>query len=467
MSTEQVVFSRHDPGTSEREWWAAPQWQDVPALDTQEVVRRHPHVLVVAAHPDDEAIGIGGLLSDLAGLGARLTVLLATSGERSHELPDEDSRSALARARRRESERALLGLAPGAEIVHLGLPDTRVCDVEEVVAAAVAERAGPDTLVLAPWFEDGHTDHDAVGRAARAAGAAVGLAVAFYPIWLWHWSTPESMTWDRLVAVEVSLTGCWRKRAALEEFRSQTRAIGIPDGSEHRDTPVITAELQQRSTRLVETLLDPCGVLPVRTAEVDASRVAARTAGFDEMYDHSGDPWRFSGSFYEQRRRALVLAVLGRASYGRVLEIGCADGGLTRALVERSPAVTALDTSARAVDAAHAAAPTASVSRGEAPTAIPAGPFDLVLLSEVGYFLSPLELMATLRRAVASLAAGGEIVLCHWQHPTLGVPLDGALVHEQAAAVMGRPPRASYRDGDLAIDVWGEGETLAEQEGRA
>jgi hypothetical protein len=89
------------------------------------------------------------------------------------------------------------------------------------------------------------------------------------------------------------------------------------------------------------------------------------------------------------------------------------------------------------------------------------------VLSEVGYFLTPLELLSTLRRAEAALGAQGELVLCHWQHPTEDIPLDGALVHEQAATSLGLPLRASYVDDDVRVEVWGCGPSPAVREGRA
>src|SRR5690606_13482680 len=48
-------------------------------------------------------------------------------------------------------------------------------------------------LVLAPWEHDGHPDHDAVGRAALAATAALpGLRLLRYPVWAWHWLPPDA-----------------------------------------------------------------------------------------------------------------------------------------------------------------------------------------------------------------------------------------------------------------------------------
>lgn len=465
MTTRGARFSRHDSSTSERRWWLAGQWDEVPALHLAEVVRRHPHILVLAAHPDDETIGVGGLVSDLSDLGAHLTVLVATSGEQSHDL-DDGSRAGLAAIRRRECERALTGLAPRSRIVHLELPDSRVEDAEPALVREIAARAGHGTLVLAPWLHDGHSDHDAVGRAAVEAVAASGAALAYYPLWMWHWSTPEELDWTQVVTVDVTATGSWRKRAALGEFESQTEIGGLP-GSAAGRAPVLDARLLARANRLVETLLDPHKLLPTLAAEEHTRRLVSRREAFDEMYDGQDDPWHFRDSFYESRRRALVTAFLERPFYDRVLEIGCADGALTVALTQRSRQTVAVDTSAEAVAAARRAAPSAVVLQGTVPHDLPDGPFDLVVLSEVGYFLSPSDLIATLRGCVARLSPDGELLLCHWQHPTLGAPLDGALVHEQATTVLGNDPRASYRDGDLAIEAWRQGRSLAEREGRA
>ncbi|MEO7421082.1 MAG: bifunctional PIG-L family deacetylase/class I SAM-dependent methyltransferase [Ornithinibacter sp.] len=464
--SEGARFSRHDPATTEQRWWLAQEWDGVPSLDLPEVVRRHPHVMVLAAHPDDETIGVGGLISDLSDLGADLTVLIATSGERSHDLVGEASRGGLAAIRRRESERALSGLAPRARVVHLELPDTRVAHVEATLVVEITARVGAGTLVIAPWLHDGHGDHDAVGRAALEAVSVSGAALAYYPIWMWHWSSPAELDWAPVMTVDVTGTGGWRKRAALEEFRSQTETGGLPGSSVGRG-PVLDAGLRERASRLVETLLDPHGVLPTQADGERTRAMEDRREGFERMYDGREDPWRFEDSFYESRRLTLITAFLERPSYQRVLEIGCADGRLTASLTKRSREVVAMDTSARAVQSARRAAPRAAVVQGTAPRDLPQGPFDLVIISEVGYFLSPTDLIATLRGALLRLAPDGELLLCHWQHPTVGVPLDGPLVHQQATSVLGREPRASYRDGDLLIDTWREGQSLAEREGRA
>jgi LmbE family N-acetylglucosaminyl deacetylase/SAM-dependent methyltransferase len=425
-------------------------------------------VLVLSAHPDDETLGVGGLLADLAHAGAAVSVLVATDGERSYPTRGSGALAALGARRRREVESAVDVLAPGARVGHLGMPDGELGQHEHALADEVRRRTDPDTLVLAPWLADGHGDHDALGRACARAVELSGAALAHYPIWLWHWGTPAALPWEHVVASETSRTASWRKRAALEAFPSQTTAWGDADASGRPPAPVLGTASLDRARRLVETLVDPTQALPTVSHDRLERRTASRAQQFDRMYDDDGqDPWAFAESFYEERRRALVLAVLGCRRYGRALEIGCADGRLTQSLLERCNEVVALDTSHRAVVAAQERAPGAVVEQGMAPADLPPGPFDLVLLSEVGYFLTPLELVATLRRCEESLAPGGELVLCHWQHPTQDVPLDGVLVHEQAATALRSRRRVTYHDDDLRIDVWGDGDSLARREGRA
>lgn len=465
MSSSTARFTHAQEGTSESIWWSAPQWDDVPVLDVPATAARFSGVVVAAAHPDDETLGVGGLLTDLATLGLPITVLVATSGERSQPGLGESARARLGARRRREVERAVGGLAPRAHLAHLGLPDAGLSQHEDDLIHEIASRTDEHTLILAPWTDDGHTDHDALGRAAVRATELTGGVVAHFPIWLWQWSDPVSVPWPLMVLAETSLVGCWRKRAALEEFGSQSTPMEDDSGRPPL-VPVLGAASLARGRRLIETLIDAHGQMPVIARGDRVDRSTARTTAFDQMYDAGPDPWGNAKSFYEQRRRALVLNTLGRARYRRILELGCADGYLTSALVSRAEEVLAIDTSTRAVAAARLAAPDAFVEQGNLPHDMPSGQFDLVVLAEVGYFLTPTELIATLRRARAALTPDGELLLCHWQHRTNAVPLDGVLVHEQASTVLGRPPRVRYQDEDLCIEVWGDAPSVAKAEGR-
>jgi LmbE family N-acetylglucosaminyl deacetylase len=125
-------------------------------------------VLVLAPHPDDEVLGCGGLLRQLADGGARIEVLFVTDGEASCP-PGEDA-VVHARQRAQEGERAAQVLGVGT-VSHLGLPDGRLEHHVAKLAAALVERllaAAPD-LLLVPSPLEGSRDHQAVFAGLHAA----------------------------------------------------------------------------------------------------------------------------------------------------------------------------------------------------------------------------------------------------------------------------------------------------------
>ncbi|MDO5696752.1 MAG: PIG-L family deacetylase [Dermatophilus congolensis] len=453
-------FTHSEAGTPESVWLASPRWDDCQVIEIDTLLEGHDRLVVASAHPDDETLGVGGLITDAAAAGMPVHVVVATPGEASHPDSTTWTPQRLAAARMREVEEAVGVLAPGARVTHLGHPDGGLAHVADALRDQLAATLTGDTLLLAPWCDDGHPDHDTLGLAAGEAAAEAGCVVHYYPVWLWHWATPETAPWPQMFVVEPTSEAQHRKRKALLRFPTQTQPLSPRPG----DEPVVTPEVLARAERLVEVLLDTG---PGGEAHTGSETDDERAATFDAMYADSDDPWEFEESFYEHRKRALTLGILGRSHYDRVLEVGCATGKLTHGLARRSGTLIGLDTSGRAL--AVAALHTPSGTRwlqGTAPGDLPEGPFDLIVLSEVGYFLTPSELLATLRGVRARLAEGGEIVLAHWQHPTEDIPLDGVLVHEQAHHVIDLPLRATYLDADVRIDAWGEPVSVAATEGR-
>jgi LmbE family N-acetylglucosaminyl deacetylase/SAM-dependent methyltransferase len=456
----EPAFLHTDPGTPEPTWLADPRWAGRPVVDLDALPERYAELVVVAAHPDDETLAVGALVAAAHRRGVPVRVVVATAGEASHPEATAWTPQQLAGVRRDEVAEAVERLAPGATVEHLDLPDGGLDGHEDRLADLLADRCRTDTLLLAPWSADGHPDHDAAGRAASTAAQRTGAAVCHYPIWLWHWGSPDDLPWPQVHLVEPSVDDLRCKEDALAAHRSQSEPLGPARG----DEPVVTAPVLRRARRLVETLIAEPGTLPVR----DPRHEADRARPFDEMFDDSPDPWGFHGSFYEARKRALTLSLLGQERYARVLEIGCATGVLTRDLAARADEVVAMDLSARALEEARREAPgTVRWVEGAAPDDVPDGPVDLVVLSEVGYFLRPTEWLETLRVVRDRLAPGGEVVLVHWRHPTSGIPLDGPAVHAQAAtALADLGHRAAYADADLLADVWGGPASVASDEGR-
>jgi SAM-dependent methyltransferase len=157
---------------------------------------------------------------------------------------------------------------------------------------------------------------------------------------------------------------------------------------------------------------------------------------FDELYRDGGDPWDFDTSAYEARKRAVTLASLPRERYRRAFEPGCSIGTLTQQLAERCDELLAADVSELAVARTRERLgdrPGVRVERLEVPLEWPAGTFDLMVFSELGYFLAPIELDALLDLSTASLEPAGDLIAVHWLGPIDGYPLDGRDVHERIA----------------------------------
>ncbi|MCO7222484.1 PIG-L deacetylase family protein [Klenkia sp. PcliD-1-E] len=188
-------------------------------------------VVVCAAHPDDEVLGVGGAMALLAAAGVELVHVAVTDGEASHPGNPVLAPAQLAAAREAESGAALaaLGVSP-VDAVRLRLPDSGVAAHEDRLVEELVPRVLGADLVLATWTGDGHPDHEAVGRAALVAAARAGVPVAQYPVWAWHWSHPGDprLPWDRARAVALPPGVQAAKRAALDCFTTQVRPLG-PD----------------------------------------------------------------------------------------------------------------------------------------------------------------------------------------------------------------------------------------------
>ena len=173
---------------------------------------------------------------------------------------------------------------------------------------------------------------------------------------------------------------------------------------------------------------------------------------FDRMYAETDDPWGFRTRWYEQRKRALTLAVLPEPRFGTALEIGSSIGVLTAGLAERCDRVVALEPSAVALAEARRQVPGVDFRQGRVPDDWPSGTYDLVVISEVGYYLDTGDLSALLDYTAADLAEDGFVVACHWRHWVEDYPLSGDEVHEQMAD---RWPRVSRVDeADFLLDVF-------------
>lgn len=169
------------------------------------------------------------------------------------------------------------------------------------------------------------------------------------------------------------------------------------------------------------------------------------------------DPWGFETLWYEARKRDLLMAALPESHYARALEAGCATGVLTERLAARCDALLAVDVAPQAIErtqARLASQPHVQARVARLPADWPEGSFDLIVLSELGYFFTRDDWTRTATRAVAALNAAGTIVACHWLRPFAERQLDTRAIH----AAIGRQPglhrHVRHIEPDFLLEVW-------------
>ena len=174
---------------------------------------------------------------------------------------------------------------------------------------------------------------------------------------------------------------------------------------------------------------------------------------FDSLYEENPDPWGFAVSDYERAKYDHTLAALGDRRFTRALEVGCSIGVLTERLAPLCDDLLAVDISPAAVaQARERTAPLeqVTVEHRSLPEDTPAGPFDLIVCSEVLYYWSEELLREGLDALVGQLAPSGLLLAVHWTEPTREYPLQGHEVHSllrahPALAVLHGEDRPHYR----------------------
>ena len=183
-------------------------------------------------------------------------------------------------------------------------------------------------------------------------------------------------------------------------------------------------------------------------------------AYFDRMYAASADPWQLQERWYEKRKFAITLALLPQPRYRHAFEPGCSVGVLTEQLVGRCDHVTATDVVPAALDATdrrlrHAGLRDhVTLLRRSLDEVWPSTDFDLVVLSEVGYYLKEDALREMLDRELPRLAPAATVVSAHWRHRVADYPMTGDHTNDVVAATPGLHLIGGYRDDDVAIDVF-------------
>jgi LmbE family N-acetylglucosaminyl deacetylase len=200
-------------------------------------------IVVVSPHPDDETLGVGGLVAMAVERCIPVVVLSVTNGEAAYPCDD------LASVRRRELAAALAVLGEGGSITqhYLDLPDGGLEGREIELRNIIRHFLFPGDLVLCPLVNDGHSDHVATANASMEAAHQVNAHLRCFPIWAWQHHKVSSSALLQCEKLWLSKVARQRKRKAIACFRSQI-------GGGH---PVVPPWMLEHLDRDFETLVDP------------------------------------------------------------------------------------------------------------------------------------------------------------------------------------------------------------------
>jgi len=186
---------------------------------------------------------------------------------------------------------------------------------------------------------------------------------------------------------------------------------------------------------------------------------AMSPADFEALYQRQSDPWSYTTSAYERDKYAATLAACGAGPFDSALELGASIGVFTARLAPRCRSLVTVDAAPTAVARARerlAGAPGAERVEtvvGAIPHDIPRRRYDLVVASEILYYLSPSDLEATLEVIGAGTGSGARVVAVHWRPPGPERPFDAEAVHARLRAAPWATPVSAAPTEDYLLDV--------------
>lgn len=146
-----------------------------------------------------------------------------------------------------------------------------------------------------------------------------------------------------------------------------------------------------------------------------------------------------------------------RMNTTRAFEPACGNGELTALLAPRCGELIATDIAEDAVALTRkrvAEFGNVKVAQMFLPDTWPEGPLDLIVLSEIGYYLDEPQLWHIVEHVYQTLSPDGVVVACHWRKPIEGWSRNGEKVHATLRGRLSLPLLAHYWDDNMMLDVW-------------
>jgi hypothetical protein len=179
-------------------------------------------------------------------------------------------------------------------------------------------------------------------------------------------------------------------------------------------------------------------------------------ADFEARYRADPDPWSYTTSEYERSKYAATLAACGSGPFRSALELGSSIGVFSALLAPRCRSLVTIDAAPTAVAQARrrlAGQQTVATVQGPIPRAIPPRAYDLVVASEILYYLDEETLSATLDTLERLTGPGARLVAVHWAPAGPDRPFDADQVHERLRAQAWLAPVCSGHTEDYLLDV--------------
>ena len=182
---------------------------------------------------------------------------------------------------------------------------------------------------------------------------------------------------------------------------------------------------------------------------------ASSAAFFEAKYQGKADPWDFSSSAYECQRYDAIMHAIAHRRYVQAFEPGCSIGVLTERLAARCDAVYAIDFSSSASAQAVARCahlPQVEVHCAALPEGTPAKAFDLLVLSEIGYYFTPRDWERVTTGLIHSMPRGATVLAAHWLGQSQDHRMPGDEVHEILLAHPNLRVELTKRNPNLRLD---------------
>ena len=160
---------------------------------------------------------------------------------------------------------------------------------------------------------------------------------------------------------------------------------------------------------------------------------SAPSSFFDETFRKNSDPWRYTSSFYETSKFRTTIRCLPKVQFKNAFEIGCAIGVLTQKLAKKCDRLLSVDYSEVGLEEARkrcAGLPQVRFEQMQIPQQFPTEKFDLILFSEVGYYLTKPDLLTTKQKIIDQLLPGGYLLMVHFRYQVESSVVNGDIVHD-------------------------------------